>query len=53
MKLDDALALYEDHHKKAKSTDDYIGAQKISINLLRSTTGNLPVALISKIRPHL
>ena len=45
IKLDDALALYGDHHTKAKSDDDYIGAQKISINLLRSTIGNLPIAL--------
>ncbi|MEI8309655.1 MAG: hypothetical protein WCH98_02745 [Verrucomicrobiota bacterium] len=43
-KLDDALALYEDHHKKAKSKEAYIKAQKISIALLRSTAGNLPIA---------
>ncbi|MEI8123500.1 MAG: hypothetical protein WCI20_15870, partial [bacterium] len=44
-KLDDALALYEDHHRKAKSKPTYIKAQKISIDLLRSTAGNLPIAL--------
>jgi len=44
-KLDDALALYEDHHKKAKSKPAYIKAQKISIDLLRSTAGNLPITL--------
>lgn len=43
IKLNDALALYEDHHKKAKSKEAYIKAQKISIALLRSTAGNLQI----------
>lgn len=44
MKLDKALARYEAHHEKAASLRSYIDAQKLSINLLRSTTKNLPIA---------
>ena len=43
-KLDDVLALYEDHHEKAKSKPAYITAQKISITLLQSTTGDQPIS---------
>lgn len=41
--LEEVLALYEKHHEKATSKASYIKAQKISINLLSSTAGNLPI----------